>query len=137
MSSRIWQLFTGAIAFGLMFAPVSGFSSATEDAWRPAPPDETHVSALEDLSSWLGQATEAASGRSLRLPDDLLDTIAGYAEVDEGDEFITIITDDETELLIKQVDGNVSRLAETVKMERTHLYRKMRSLNIDPKKFGR
>ena len=37
---------------------------------------------------------------------------------------------------LKQVDGNVSRLAELVQMERTHLYRKMRSLNIDPKKYG-
>lgn len=37
---------------------------------------------------------------------------------------------------LKQVDGNVSRLAELVEMERTHLYRKMRSLNIDPKKYG-
>ena len=38
--------------------------------------------------------------------DDLLDTISGLAEVDEGDDFITIITDDETELLIKEVNGN-------------------------------
>lgn len=37
---------------------------------------------------------------------------------------------------LKQVDGNVSRLAEQVQMERTHLYRKMRSLDIDPKKYG-
>lgn len=38
--------------------------------------------------------------------DDLLDTISGLAEVDEGEDFTTIITDDETELLIKEVDGN-------------------------------
>ena len=38
---------------------------------------------------------------------------------------------------LKQVSGNVSKLAELVKMERTHLYRKMRSLNIDPKKYGK
>lgn len=37
---------------------------------------------------------------------------------------------------LRQVDGNVSRLAELVQMERTHLYRKMRSLSIDPKKYG-
>lgn len=36
-----------------------------------------------------------------------------------------------------QVDGNVSKLAELVQMERTHLYRKMRSLDIDPKKYGK
>ncbi len=38
---------------------------------------------------------------------------------------------------LKQADGNVSKLADQVKMERTHLYRKMRSLNVDPKKYGR
>ena len=37
---------------------------------------------------------------------------------------------------LKKVNGNVSRLAELVKMERTHLYRKMRSLGIDPKEYG-
>lgn len=37
--------------------------------------------------------------------DDLLDTISGLAEVDEGEDFTTIITDDETELLIKEVGG--------------------------------
>jgi len=37
---------------------------------------------------------------------------------------------------LKKVDGNVSRLATLVKMERTHLYRKMRSLGIDPKEYG-
>lgn len=38
---------------------------------------------------------------------------------------------------LKQVEGNVSKLAEQVKMERTHLYRKMRSLGVDPKQYGR
>ncbi len=38
---------------------------------------------------------------------------------------------------LKKVDGNVSKLADQVKMERTHLYRKMRSLDVDPKKYGR
>jgi len=32
--------------------------------------------------------------------------------------------------------GNISRLAERVGMERTHLYRKMRSLGIDPKQVS-
>lgn len=42
----------------------------------------------------------------------------------------------EREYLLHQLAaarGNVSRLAERVGMERTHLYRKMRSLGIDPK----
>ncbi len=38
---------------------------------------------------------------------------------------------------LKQVEGNVSKLAELVQMERTHLYRKMRSLKIDPKQYGK
>ncbi|WP_020396081.1 sigma-54-dependent transcriptional regulator [Thiolinea disciformis] len=38
---------------------------------------------------------------------------------------------------LKHADGNVSKLADQVKMERTHLYRKMRSLGVDPKKYGR
>ncbi|MEH6456911.1 MAG: sigma-54 dependent transcriptional regulator [Cocleimonas sp.] len=38
---------------------------------------------------------------------------------------------------LKQVEGNVSKLAELVQMERTHLYRKMRSLKIDPKHYGK
>ncbi len=36
-----------------------------------------------------------------------------------------------------QVNGNVSKLSDKVQMERTHLYRKMRSLGIDPKQFGK
>lgn len=38
---------------------------------------------------------------------------------------------------LKQTKGNVSRLAERVKMERTHLYRKMHALNIDPKDYNK
>ncbi len=43
----------------------------------------------------------------------------------------------EREYLVRQLEfckGNVSRLAERVGMERTHLYRKMRALGISPKK---
>lgn len=38
---------------------------------------------------------------------------------------------------LKCVDGNVSQLAKAVGMERTHLYRKLRALGIDPKKAAR
>lgn len=34
---------------------------------------------------------------------------------------------------LKSVDGSVGKLAEAVEMERTHLYRKLRQLGIDPK----
>lgn len=37
---------------------------------------------------------------------------------------------------LQRAGGNVSKLAERVGMERTHLYRKMRSLDIDPKQVG-
>ncbi|HDP88758.1 MAG TPA: sigma-54-dependent Fis family transcriptional regulator [Thioalkalivibrio sp.] len=37
---------------------------------------------------------------------------------------------------LERVGGNVSKLAERVGMERTHLYRKMRALGIDPKQAG-
>ena len=44
---------------------------------------------------------------------------------------------DYLEFQLKQVGGNVSKLAELVQMERTHLYRKMRSLELDPKKYSK
>ena len=34
----------------------------------------------------------------------------------------------------RKCEGNVAQLAKRVGMERTHLYRKLRSLGIDPKK---
>lgn len=34
---------------------------------------------------------------------------------------------------LKAVDGSVGKLAEAIEMERTHLYRKLRQLGIDPK----
>ena len=37
---------------------------------------------------------------------------------------------------LERVGGNVSKLAERVGMERTHLYRKMRALGIDPKQVS-
>jgi len=36
---------------------------------------------------------------------------------------------------LKTVDGSVGKLAEVVEMERTHLYRKLRQLGIDPKQL--
>jgi DNA-binding NtrC family response regulator len=38
---------------------------------------------------------------------------------------------------LTQTRGNVSKLSERVQMERTHLYRKMRALDIDPRKFAK
>jgi DNA-binding NtrC family response regulator len=36
-----------------------------------------------------------------------------------------------------KVNGSVGKLAENVGMERTHLYRKLRALSIDPKSIVR
>ena len=47
--------------------------------------------------------------------DDLLDTIAGFAEVDEGDDFTTIITDDDKEILVKLV-GNHAYITDKAEM---------------------
>jgi len=47
--------------------------------------------------------------------DDLLDTLAGFAEVDEGDDYTTIITDDDNEILIKQV-GNHAFITDQAEM---------------------
>ncbi len=41
------------------------------------------------------------------------------------------------EYQLQQTGGNVSKLAHRVGMERTHLYRKMRTLGIDPKALAR
>ncbi|NNL94137.1 MAG: sigma-54-dependent Fis family transcriptional regulator, partial [Xanthomonadales bacterium] len=38
---------------------------------------------------------------------------------------------------LRKAGGSVGKLSESVGMERTHLYRKLRSLGIDPKEVGR
>ena len=38
---------------------------------------------------------------------------------------------------LRECEGNVSRLAERVGMERTHLYRKLRALGIETKRAGK
>jgi DNA-binding NtrC family response regulator len=45
----------------------------------------------------------------------------------------------EREYLLHQIDalgGNISKVAAKIGMERTHLYRKLKSLGIDPKRSG-
>ena len=37
---------------------------------------------------------------------------------------------------LKKAGGSVGKLSDSVGMERTHLYRKLRSLGIDPKSVG-
>ena len=38
---------------------------------------------------------------------------------------------------LQESEGSVGRLADAVDMERTHLYRKLRALGVDPKSAGR
>ena len=38
---------------------------------------------------------------------------------------------------LRKAGGSVGKLSESVGMERTHLYRKLRALGIDPKSVGR
>ncbi len=47
--------------------------------------------------------------------DDLLDTLAGFAEVDEGDDYTTIVTDNEQEILVKLV-GNHAFITDKAEM---------------------
>ena len=47
--------------------------------------------------------------------DDLLDTLAGFAEVDEGDDYTTITTDDDNEILVKLV-GNHAFITDKAEM---------------------
>ncbi|MCW8828305.1 MAG: sigma-54 dependent transcriptional regulator [Gammaproteobacteria bacterium] len=41
------------------------------------------------------------------------------------------------EVLMRRYEGSVNKVAQHAEMERTHLYRKLRSLGIDPKAFSR
>jgi transcriptional regulator of acetoin/glycerol metabolism len=36
---------------------------------------------------------------------------------------------------LKKTDGSIGKVAKLIGMERTHLYRKLRALDIDPKKI--
>ena len=67
--------------------------------------------------------------QSVQAPDSLFDLPLRQAREQFEHDYL--------DYQLKQVNGNVSKLAELVQMERTHLYRKMRSLNIDPKKYGK
>lgn len=83
----------------------------------------------EEVEEAMGAQIPVFSETLGQMPETLFDLPLRQAREQFEHDYLTY--------QLKQVDGNVSRLAETVKMERTHLYRKMRSLSIDPKKFGR
>ena len=80
---------------------------------------------------------------SIQEVDDILDQVATNLEKDDSGhrELFDLPLRDarerfEREYLIyqlKKAGGSVGKLSESVGMERTHLYRKLRSLGIDPK----
>jgi DNA-binding NtrC family response regulator len=89
---------------------------------------ETEVS-LEEVEETVGARIPMFSHELGKLPESLFDLPLREAREQFEHDYLIY--------QLKQADGNVSKLADQVKMERTHLYRKMRSLNVDPKKYGR
>jgi DNA-binding NtrC family response regulator len=89
---------------------------------------ETEVS-LEEVEETVGARIPVFSQDLGKLPESLFDLPLREAREQFEHDYLIY--------QLKQADGNVSKLADQVKMERTHLYRKMRSLNVDPKKYGR
>ena len=89
---------------------------------------DTEVS-LEEVEEAVGARIPVFSQEIGQIPESLFDLPLRQAREQFEHDYLIY--------QLKQADGNVSKLADQVKMERTHLYRKMRSLNVDPKKYGR
>ncbi|MBS7818367.1 sigma-54-dependent Fis family transcriptional regulator [Wohlfahrtiimonas chitiniclastica] len=64
------------------------------------------------------------------IPEDLLPLDLPLREAREQFEKAYLLAQ------FKSCEGNIAKLAEKVGMERTNLYRKLKSLDIDPKKIG-
>lgn len=84
---------------------------------------------LEEAEEAVGATVPVFSSELGQMPESLYDLPLRQAREQFEHDYLIY--------QLKQVDGNVSKLADQVKMERTHLYRKMRSLGVDPKKYGR
>jgi DNA-binding NtrC family response regulator len=83
----------------------------------------------EEVEESLGEEVAVFSSPITETPEHLFDLSLRQArEQFEHDYLIHHLS---------QVNGNVSKLSDKVQMERTHLYRKMRSLGIDPKQYGK
>lgn len=83
----------------------------------------------EEVEESLGAEIPIFTNSSSQTPDSLFELPLRQAREQFEHDYL--------DFQLKQVKGNVSKLAELVQMERTHLYRKMRSLNIDPKQYGK
>ncbi|MGV6808319.1 MAG: sigma-54-dependent transcriptional regulator [bacterium] len=85
--------------------------------------------AQEEVEEALGTQIPVYNEGIGKIPDNLFDLPLRQAREQFEHDYLVY--------QLQQTRGNVSKLAEKVQMERTHLYRKMRTLNIDPKKYGR
>ena len=85
--------------------------------------------AQEEVEEVLGSQVPIYSYGTNKIPEHLFDMPLRQAREQFEHDYLVY--------QLQQTKGNVSKLAERVKMERTHLYRKMRALEIDPKNYGR
>ena len=83
----------------------------------------------EEVEEALGSQVPIYSYGISKIPENLFDMPLRQAREQFEHDYLVY--------QLQQTKGNVSKLAERVKMERTHLYRKMRTLDIDPKNYGR
>ena len=83
----------------------------------------------EEVEEMLGRSIPIFSGGVEQLPVSLFELPLRQAREQFEHDYLSY--------QLEQCGGNVSQLAERVQMERTHLYRKMRSLDIDPKQFNK
>jgi DNA-binding NtrC family response regulator len=83
----------------------------------------------EEVEEVLGSQVPIYSYGTSKIPEHLFDMPLRQAREQFEHDYLVY--------QLQQTKGNVSKLAERVKMERTHLYRKMRTLEIDPKNYGR
>lgn len=89
---------------------------------------DTEVS-LEEVEETIGPQVPVFSTTVGQIPETLFDLPLRQAREQFEHDYLVY--------QLHRVDGNVSKLADLVQMERTHLYRKMRALNVDPKKYSR
>ncbi|MDD3517369.1 MAG: sigma-54 dependent transcriptional regulator [Chromatiales bacterium] len=85
-----------------------------------------------DVDIGVDEVEAALAGRSSREPEDVHDSVLMDMPLREAREQF------ERQYLLHQlerVDGSMTRLSERVGLERTHLYRKLKMLGIDPRRI--
>ena len=92
---------------------------------RAAEPDRAHRDS--ESAGAGGCAPHSAERRRARQPDRPLDRFGSLQEVREAAEREYILKK------LEETNGNVTRTAELLGLERSNLYRKMKTLGIGPK----